>query len=96
MRKILAVLLFLCAASANAGTYTFTTNAADDAAIQTWCFALNANFGGTLFTQPVNAAAITAPQGKLCIRQVVMQAVQTQSSQVQTQAIVPTTLQQFN
>lgn len=96
MRKILAVLLFLCAASANAGTYTFTTNAADDAALQTWCFALNANFGGTLFTQPANLSGITVANAKLCIRQMLNQAVQTQSSQVQTQAIVPTTLQEFN
>lgn len=96
MRKILAVLLFLCAASANAGTYTFTTNAADDATLQTWCFALNANFGGTLFTQPANLSGITIANAKLCIRQILNQAVQTQSSQVQTQAIVPTTLQEFN
>ena len=96
MKTITFLALLLCAFAAHAGTYSFTTNAADDTAIQTWCFALNANFGGTLFTQPANLSGITVANAKLCIRQMLNQAVQTQSSQVQTQAIVPTTLQQFN
>ena len=100
MRKILAVLLLLFAFQSYAGTYSFTTSAADDTAIQTWCFALNPTIpgsaftGGGLFNQPANAAGITAAQAKLCIRSVLNSAIAAQSQVVVPPA--PTTLQQFN
>ena len=98
MKKAILLALLLCAVPvhAQAGTYTFTTTAGDDTAIQTWCFNLNTNTGGTLFAQPANASGITAANAKLCIRAVINSAVAADSLNTGAKALTPTTLNQFN
>jgi len=96
MKKILAIALMLCCATAQGGTYTITTNAGTDNFLQAWCFARNAALGGTLFTQPATPSGITVAFAKICMRVVIQADANSLSNQIFQSGFVPPTFTQWD
>jgi len=64
MRKVIALVLLFFTVSATAGTATINTDAATDARLQNWCFAVGPGLGVTV---AATKGTVTAAQVKQCI-----------------------------
>jgi hypothetical protein len=96
MKKSLTFLMILWSMACRAGTYTINTDSNTDGLIQNWCFALNAQRGGVMFTQPASASSITAAMGKTCVIYAVEQNMNSYSLQSQASTIAPAVITQMN